>query len=536
MRWLCLLALLWGQTRPKLIIGIVVDQMRADYLHRMVAKRSRGFGLLLQEGLVYWNCHYTYFPTYTGPGHASIYTGTPPAYHGIVANDWWERRLSQVWYCVTDTTVRPVGTDSPVGQRSPRVLWASTVTDELRYASGFQSKVIGIALKDRSAILPAGRSGTLALWFDSKKGVWVTSSYYTDTLPGWVQAFNARHYPDSLLRVPWQLSGRYACVDDSPYEGTMGQPPTRTFPHQPASYEELLWTTAGPWLTFALAKAAIESEKLGKGPYPDFLAISLSTPDLAGHRFGTESCELQALYAELDRQLGDFLAYLLRRFRKEELWLFLTADHGAAPTPEVLAEQKRSAGRYPEKALVAEAQAFLRQLLGWPDTAQPIAAFLNQSFYLSERLSRAEKSRAAHALKGWLLERPLILAAYTAEELTGPGGSAYPFQMIQAGFAAQRSGDVVAVYAPGWIEGSYTHGTTHGSIWSYDTHVPLIWWGGGLRPKAVYRRVPITAIAPTIALGLGIPLPNACFTPPLEEVIEGWRTPSFEWWEGPSGP
>ncbi|MCX7763432.1 MAG: alkaline phosphatase family protein [Bacteroidia bacterium] len=513
---------------PRLVIGIVIDQMRADYLRRFSYKRGGGLYRLLEEGLIYWNCHYTYFPTYTGPGHASIYTGATPAYHGIVANTWYERSLRRPYYCVADSSVRTIGTASSAGQRSPRTLWASTITDELRYASRFRSKVISIALKDRSAILPAGHAPTIALWFDSKEGVWITSSYYADTLPRWVQEFNARRYPDSLLRVPWLLTRSHACTDESPYEGKVGG--TVTFPHQPTSYEELLLTPAGNWLTLQLAQRAIEAENLGRQKgITDFLAISLSSPDLIGHTFGTESCELEETYEVLDKQLGAFLDYISRKFRQEEVLVFLTADHGAAPTPEALAEKGWNTGRYPEKALLAEAQAYLRKMLQLADTTYPIQAYMNQNFYLADWLSLSQKKEARALLKEWLLQQKFITYAYTAEELAGPGGSSFPFQRLQAGFLPYRSGDVIVVYAPGWIEAeSYAVGTTHGSIWTYDTHVPLIWWGGGIRPAHSYAQVPITAIAPTLAFILRTPLPSAAFSAPLTEVIEAWQVPPIE--------
>ncbi len=516
----------WVQAQPpKLVIGIVVDQMRADYLRRFVGPKSRGFGRLLREGIVYWNCHYPYFPTYTGPGHASLYTGATPAYHGIVANDWWERALGRTWYCVEDTTVHPLGTDSPKGKRSPRTLLATTLADELRYACRFRNKTLGIALKDRSAILPIGRSGTLALWFDPQKGIWITSSYYGDSLPAWVVRFNAQRYPDSLLRVPWTLAKGYACSDDSPYEGTLPTETSPTFPHQPKDYAALLYTPAGNWLTLELARQAIQAESLGKGPCTDFLSISLSSPDLVGHLFGTESCEIEDLYRKLDSDLADFLAYLSRRFKPGEVVVFLTADHGAAPTPEALAQQGFSAGRYPEKELRARAEAFLRAALALPETTEVLAAFLNQSFYFSRRLSPAQRREAALRLKEWLLEQPNVLAAYTMAELAGPGSSTYTFSRVQAGYLPARSGDVVVIYAPGWIEGDYPTGTTHGSIWTYDTHVPLVWWGLLPWSRTVYQPVRITQVVPTLAFWLGVPLPSAATDAPLPEVLDAAFSP-----------
>jgi predicted AlkP superfamily pyrophosphatase or phosphodiesterase len=522
---------------PRLVVGIVVDQMRADYLRRFVPAKSRGFGRLLREGIVFWNAQYTYFPTYTGPGHASIYTGATPAFHGIVANTWWERTLEKPYYCVLDTTVQPLGSFGEAGRRSPRTLLSTTITDELRYATRYQSKVIGIALKDRSAILPAGRSANLALWFDPENGRWVSSTYYGSTLPEWVESFNARRLPDSLLRIPWTLPGRLACTDDSPYEGHLSGEGRPTFPHQPTTYKDLLLTPAGNYLTLALAKEAIQHEKLGQDKYPDFLCISLSTPDLVGHLFGTESCELEALYRALDEQLADFLGYLSRRFRPREVLVFLTADHGVSPTPEALSENKLHAGRFPETEMLARAEAFLHEAFKMPDTVQFIAAFLNQSFYFSPKLTLELRHRAARLLKEYLLQRSDVVAVYTREELSGPGSSYYPVSRVQAGYFPGRSGDVVVVYAPGLIESEgYTKGTTHGSIWTYDTHVPLIFWWGGGRSEDRYEPVPITAIAPTLAFILGVPLPAAAFSAPLLPVIEAWKLYSDFTWEVITGP
>lgn len=522
---------------PRLVVGIVVDQMRADYLRRFVSSKSSGFGRLLREGIIFWNAHYNYFPTYTGPGHASIYTGATPAFHGIAANNWWDRTLQKSYYCVLDTTVQPIGASGEAGRRSPRTLLATTITDELRYATRYRGKVIGIALKDRSAILPAGRSASLALWFDTESGNWITSTYYASDLPPWVKAFNSRRLPDSLLKLPWNLPAPLACIDDSPYEGHLSGENSATFPHQPRTYKDLILTPAGDYLTLTLAQEAIQNENLGKDVYPDFLCISLSTPDLAGHLFGTESCELEELYKTLDKEIAEFLNFLSRRFRAGEVLVFLTADHGASPTPEALAEKGLSAGRFPEKEIVTQAEAFLHEALKMPDTVQIIAAYINQSIYFSPALSLDLRRQAARLLKEYLLQRSDIVAVYTREELTGPGSSYYPVARLQAGFFPSRSGDVVLVYAPGWIESEgYVKGTTHGSIWTYDTHVPLIFWWPGVRPEHRHEQVSITAIAPTLAFLLGVPLPSATFSGPLLPVIEAWKARSTFTWEVISGP
>ncbi len=527
----------YAQTLPRLVIGLVVDQMRADYLRRFVSPRSQGFGRLLREGIVFWNVHYTYFPTYTGPGHATIYTGAVPAHHGICANSWWDKTLQRAYYCVEDNKVTPVGTAWFDARRSPRTLLSTTITDELRYATRYQGKVIGLALKDRSAILPAGRSANLALWFDTESGNWVTSTYYVPTLPSWVEAFNAKRLPDSLLKQPWRLSRKYACIDQAEYEGRFPSESSATFPHQATTYRDLTYTPAGNVLTLELAKAAIVSEELGKDPHPDFLAISLSSPDLIGHLFGTESCEIEDAYQQLDKALADFFRFLERRFPAGSYLVFLTADHGAMPTPESVASHGVSASRFPETTLISSAESLLHGVLEVPDSVRLIAAYLNQSFYFSPKLPLSLRQQAARQLKDYLLDRYGLIGVYTREELVGPGSSYLPFARLQAGFYPARGGDVVVIYPPGFIESEgYTAGTTHGTIWTYDTHVPLIFWWRGARSSTHFEFVPVTAIAPTLAYILGTPLPSAAFSGPLQAVIEAWRVPVSTFLEEPSGP
>lgn len=516
----------YAQSPPRLVIGLVVDQMRADYLRRFVSPRSQGLGRLLREGIVFWNVHYTYFPTYTGPGHATIYTGAVPAHHGICANTWWDSVHERPYYCVEDTTVAPVGTAWAGARCSPRTLLATTITDELRYATRYKGKVFGLAIKDRSAILPGGRSANLALWFDTQSGNWVTSSYYASALPSWVEAFNARRLSDSLLKQPWRLAHSYACADESDYEGKLGSEPSPTFPHQAATYRDLIYTPAGNVLTLELAKAAILHESLGRDRHTDFLAISLSSPDLIGHLFGTESCELEDSYHWLDEAIADFLRFLERRLPAGSYLVFLTADHGAMPTPEALAERGLSAGRFPERALVQEAESLLHAALALPDTVRFIAEYRNQAFYFSRKFPLALRQKAAQLLKAHLLDEYGLIGVYTREELTSPGASYLPFARLQAGFYPARSGDVVVIYPPGFIESEgYTTGTTHGSIWTYDTHVPLIFWWSGIRSSAHFEFIPVTAIAPTLAYIMGTPLPSAAFSGPLLPVLEAWRVP-----------
>ncbi|MEO8088088.1 MAG: alkaline phosphatase family protein, partial [Bacteroidota bacterium] len=330
--------------KPKLVVGIVVDQMRYDYLFRFKEKYSEGgFRRLMHDGFLFENANYNYVPTYTAPGHTCIYTGTTPSHNGIISNDWYDRELGKTIGCVWDSTMKPVGTTSISGKMSPKNLLCTTVTDELRAASNFKSKVIGIALKDRGAILPAGHSANAAYWHDPYSNNWVTSSYYMAQLPTWAQKFNERKMVDSMLSKPWNTllpvdSYVESTADDTPYEGLFKGETKPVFPHNLPEIkkddEELIRKTPfGNTFTAMFAKAAIEGEQLGKGSNIDFLAISFSSTDYVGHMFGTNAIELEDTYIRLDRDLADLLSYLDNTVGKNNYLLFLTADHGAVANP-----------------------------------------------------------------------------------------------------------------------------------------------------------------------------------------------------------
>ncbi|MFM9051203.1 MAG: alkaline phosphatase family protein, partial [Bacteroidota bacterium] len=330
--------------RPKLVVGMVVDQMRYDYLYRYSAGyTSEGFQRLLREGFTCENAHFDYVPTYTAPGHACIYTGATPSVNGIVSNEWYDRSLKKGIYCVNDTTVDPVGTTSISGKMSPRRLLSSTVTDELVFATNGRSKVIGISLKDRGSILPAGHAPTGAYWHDPFTNNFVTSTYYMKSLPAWVKIFNERKLVDTLLSKPWNLTlpaERYvnSTDDDSPYEGKYKGEERPVFPHDlpklRATESELVRRTPmGNTFTLEFAKAAVEGEALGKDEVTDFLAVSLSSTDYVGHQFGINALETEDTYYRLDRDLNEFLVYLDQVVGKGNYLLFLTADHGACANP-----------------------------------------------------------------------------------------------------------------------------------------------------------------------------------------------------------
>ncbi|HCX75705.1 MAG TPA: alkaline phosphatase, partial [Algoriphagus sp.] len=328
--------------KPKIVVGIIVDQMRQEYFYKFADRYSDGgFKRLASEGYMMKNGHYNYIPTYTGPGHASVYTGTTPATHGIIGNNWYVRRQNKMIYCAEDSTVSNVGGTVMSGQISPRNLLTTTITDELRFATNKRSKVVGIAIKDRGASLPAGHLGD-AHWFDSDNGEFMTSTYYKSELPTWVSNFNALKRPDSLLNQTWQplysADSYINSIDDNnEFEAPFIGKETPTFPYNlpelrenNGNYGLIAATPFGNTLTLEFAYAAIEGEKLGMGKETDFLAVSFSSPDYIGHRFGPTSKELEDNYLRLDLEIEQFLNYLDKTYGKGNYLVFLSADHGVA--------------------------------------------------------------------------------------------------------------------------------------------------------------------------------------------------------------
>ena len=374
---LCLTGFSFSQSQtkaiaqPKLVIGLVIDQMRWDYLYRYNDLYStNGFKRLLKEGFSCENTLIPYVPTYTAPGHTCIYTGSVPAIHGIIGNNWFDKNGDKTIYCTDDSTVSPVGSISLAGKMSPRKLLTTTITDELRLSNNFKSKVIGISLKDRASILPAGHSANAAYWFDTKTGDWITSSYYMNQLPGWMNKFNQRRLPDSYMSKDWttllpQSKYELSTVDNKGYERSIPGEKTTTFPHKlpgisNLKYDAFEYTPFGMTYTFDLAKSVIENENLGKNTVADFLSISISSTDYIGHAFGPNSVEIEDTYLRLDNDIAVFLKYLDDKLGKENYLLFLTADHGVAHIPAFLQEHNIPSGVFTDSSLAKEIDRLLK--------------------------------------------------------------------------------------------------------------------------------------------------------------------------------
>lgn len=507
--------------RPKLVVGIIVDQMRYDYLYKYYSKYLKnGFKKLLNEGFNCRNTNYNYEPTYTGPGHASIYTGTTPSQHGIISNDWYVRKTGKSNYVTDDSTVTTIGSSNKaVGKMSPVNMLATTVTDELRLSTNKKSKVIGVALKDRSSILPAGHMANAAYWFNSETGNWVTSSYYMHDLPVWMKNFNDRHLTQKYLSQTWNTLfpiGEYteSADDDNPYEGNYPGETKPVFPHnlskmwKPDNFDIIRYTPFGNTLTKDAAIAAIEGEQLGKGTNTDFIAISFSSTDYIGHKMGPQSIELEDTYLRLDRDLSELITYLEKTYGKDEFLLFLTADHGAAYVPEQMMDLKIPAGYFDGKIFADSLKNYLSKMY---NANNLISYIINEQIYLNLSLIKQKNiplKNIQEEIASFALKFQGVANAYTAYQLNGEALKNESANLIQNGFYKQRSGDVALLLEPGWMQWSHT-GTTHGTSYNYDTHVPLLWYGWHINHGSSAVPVSITDIAPTISDLLNISQPNA---------------------------
>ncbi len=518
-------------TPPKLVVGIVVDQMRYDYLMRYWSKFSEdGFKRLVNGGLNCENTHYNYVPTYTGPGHASVYSGTTPAYHGIVANDWYSREENKIVYCSEDLSVSAVGGNVLSGTMSPKRLMASNISDELRLASQKKSKVIGIAIKDRGAILPAGHTPNAAYWFDGKSsGNWMTSTYYMTDLPQWVKDFNAMGRAQEYLSKPWETllpieSYTESTPDETSYEGLFKTETKPVFPHNLPTISSvsgvglLAATPFGNTFTTEFAKAAIIGEKLGQDEYSDLLAVSFSSTDYVGHQFGTSAIETEDTYLRLDKDLADFLLFLDKNVGKKDYLIFLTADHGGAYNTTYMKDNRIPAGNYRLDSLKIRLERFLKPYYG--DSI--VTAVTNDQVYFNKnRINKfyINSRELEEKSVGFLMNQEGVTGVLRGYDIANQDYSEILNLKIKNGFQPNRSGDLVIKYAPGWLEYGNT-GTTHGSYYNYDTHVPLLWYGWKIPVGTISGYNRITDIAPTLSFILNIPLPNASTGEPIQAILQ----------------
>ncbi len=505
--------------RPKLVIGIIVDQMRYDFLYRYWDKYGdNGFKRLINKGTNCKDANFEYLFTQTSVGHATISTGSLPQYHGIVSNDWYVRLQEKNIYCVEDFDVQAVGCSSAEGQRSPKLLLTTNIGDELKLVSK-KSKVIGIALKDRAAIFTAGHMADAAYWMEDKTGNWISSSYYIDSLPGWVRKFNDKKLQDLYLNRNWSTSlpiEQYteSLPDENKYEkGLLGQV---TFPYNLVkmfkiykSYSLLKSTPFGNTITKDFAIETIVSENLGQDDFTDILMLSFSSTDYIGHEFGPASVEIEDTYIRLDKELAHFLDFIEETIGKENTLVFLTADHGIVNIPDYLKDQGIPAGYFNQRKALSLLQSYLNALYGNGDW---IKSYISGQIYLNHILiedSKLSISEVQEKTANFMIQFTGVANAISGSSLEKGNFTHGVFASIQKGYNQKRSGDVIINLEPGWIHMT-TSSTNHNSAYQYDAHVPLIWYGWKIKRGNILREISICDIAPTISNFLSISFPSGC--------------------------
>lgn len=519
-------------SRPKLVVGIVMDQMRWDYLYRFYDRYAAdgGFKRFLNQGFSCENTMIPYVPTVTACGHTCIYTGSVPAIHGIVGNGWFDPQKMRSVYCTEDSAVTTVGAAAgTAGAMSPRNMLVTTVCDELNLATNFRSKVIGIAIKDRGGILPAGHSANAAYWYDSRSGNWITSTYYMKELPKWVQDFNAQKLVDKYYGMGWNTlypinSYVQSTADEKPYEGTPFGADQKGFPYDlkkfaATNYGAIASTPYGNTITFEMAKAALTNEQLGADNITDILAVSFSSPDYIGHAFGPNSVETEDNYLRLDKELGSFFNFLDAKVGKGQYLVFLSADHAVAHVPGFMKEHSLPGGQAPSGRWVEVLNKQLTEKFG---SAKLIVGNYNHQLYLNHPLIDSLKLDEA-AIKTTIIKylgrQPEVSQVFALDKLMEVPLTARLRDMVANGYNQHLSGDIEVMLQSGYMEGGAT-GTTHSAWQPYDAHIPLLFYGWRIPAGKTTRETYMTDIAPTLSALLRIQMPSGNVGSVIGEVVK----------------
>lgn len=508
--------------KPRLIVGIVVDQMRMDYISRFWNKYGEGgFKKMIQGGTYCKNASYNFLINETAVGHATISSGALPSYHGIIANTWYVSLQDKVINCVEDEGYQTVGGNYESGRCSPSKLLASTIGDELKLSNGFKSKVIGIALDDDAAILSAGHSADYAFWFDTRSGSWITSSFYTDSLPAWLTEFNQKDIARLYLQWTWEPilpieEYTESLPDLNIFEkGINGK---FVFPYDlkrlsqsrgsGLNYELIKYTPFGNSFTKDLAIAAIVNENLGKDEYTDILTIGFSASEYIGKNFNSNSVEMEDAFIRLDKELEHFINFLDEFVGAENVLIYLTADHGLTHNPAFLEEQKIPSGEFNPNAVLSLLSSYLNIMYG---EGNWIRYYYAQQVYLNRELiedARISLEDFQQKVAMFLLQFEGVSNAVTSHTLQTTSFPDGIFRNIQNGFHQKRSGDIIINLSPGWTEKS-NNNSVKSSFAAGDNHVPLIWYGWKISRATINRSVSMIDIAPTLSFFLDIARPNA---------------------------
>lgn len=516
--------------RPKLVVGMVVDQMRWDYLYRYYERYGKGgFKRLINEGFSAENTLIPYVPTLTACGHASVYTGTVPAINGIIGNNWFDPQLGRDVYCVEDKTAKTVGSTSNEGLMSPKNLLVTTLTDELRMATNFKSKVISISIKDRGAILPGGHTANAAYWYDDASGNFISSTHYMTELPEWVKQFNAQKWPDKYFEKDWNTlypieTYTQSTADSKTYERLFKGEKTSTFPHLfkqyvRKNYSMMASMPYGNTFTLDLAKSAVTAEKMGQQGNTDFLAVSLSSTDYVGHQFGPNSIEAEDTYLRLDKDLEDFFNYLDKTVGKGNYLFFLTADHGATHVPGFSKENKMPGDGLATRKFKTDLDSLILKQFGAKKTIFTIMN--NQVIFDMDAIqeANADYSKIKQFTIDYLLRQDGVLNAVDIKNLNNTNIPQEIKSKVINGYNARRSGDVYIILDAGWYP-SLSAGTGHGAWNPYDSHIPAVFMGWGIKPGKTNKAYAMTDIAPTVSALLHIQQPSGSIGQVITELMK----------------
>ena len=496
----------------RLVLLIAVDQFRYDYLTRFGSDYTEGFKRLLTQGAVFTNANLEHYPTVTAVGHSTMLSGATPSVSGIIGNDWFDRETGATVTSVSDTTVKVLG--SPTGSvASPRRLLVSTVGDELKLASGAAKgspeapRVFGVSLKDRSAILPVGRGANAAFWWDTKTGAFVTSTHYVPALPSWVQAFNDRKLADADAGASWTGMS-------SPWSEMRKLPTERGA----ALYDAVYGSPYGNELLADFAIELLNREQLGARNTTDLLSVSFSSNDSVGHTYGPDSPQVRDIAIRTDRTIGRLLAQIDKVVGLQHTLIAFTADHGVARVPELLREAGLPGGRMTTKELFDPIQQALTQRFGagkWLLGTAGSSPYLNYELIDSLHLDPAEVRRVAATAA---LKVPHVARVYTRDQLLrGEVGNDRVASRVLRGFNGQRSGDLEIILEPFWMR--QAEGTTHGTPYNYDAHIPLILMGSRIAPGEYAEEAALNDLAPTLATIVGVETPSGSSGRVLTEAL-----------------
>jgi hypothetical protein len=521
--------------RPKLVVGIVVEQLKFDQLEKFRDRLGEeGIKKLINEGTTFKNASFDYMLTQSAPGHATISTGAEPSSHGIPSDSWFVPLRNELIYCTKDIKVDPVGGSYESGLHSPVNLQSSTFSDELKMASKGKAGIYGIGMSEKAAILTSGHSADAVYWFDNITGTWMTSTYYTSKLPAWVNDYNAMSYAENYLNSSWTLFGpttSYSdCLPDSNKLET-GLAGINYFPYDLKKIR-LKWgsnpkkdfslireTPFANTMTTNFAMRLIENEKLGKDDVTDFVSICYSATDNIGHRFGPSSVEMGDAILRLDDDIKHLLKFLNDSIGKKNVLIYFTAAHGISEVPAVLEKNRIPSGYFLPNQALQLLRTYLNAVYGegdWVKGYSERQVFLNRTLIEDARLALDDVQKK---VARFLVQFTGVSAAYPYSAFEANDFGNGNLKRIINSFNPQRSGDVIVVLNPGWVEKDMEFVTNHNSPYEYDSHVPLLWYGFTVNRSTVTRKVNMTDIAATLSSLCRIPYPNACTGEPMFELF-----------------